>query len=95
MHLKTLGNGGSKDGIEAKKSWFMFDEEIVALSSSITSNTCNYVETIVDNRRINPDASNTVTVNGTVMDNITDNTIKKTDSDGKSIPKGTDVNDVK
>lgn len=77
MHLKTLGNDGSKDGTDAKKSWFMFDEEIVALGRGITSSTCNYVKTIVDNRRINPDASNTVTVNGTVMDNITDNTIKK------------------
>lgn len=94
MHLKTLGSGSSKDGTEAKKSWFMFDEEVVALGSGITSNTGNYVETIVDNRRINPDASNTVTVNGTVMDNITDNTTEKTDSDGKSIPKGTDVSDV-
>lgn len=94
MHLKTLGNGGSKDGTEAKKSWFMFDEEIVALGSGITSNTGNYVETIVDNRRINADASNTVTINGNVMDNITDNSVETTDNDGKTIPKGTDISDV-
>lgn len=94
MHLKTLGSGSSKDGTEAKKSWFMFDEEVVALGSGITSNTGNYVETIVDNRRINLDASNKVTVNGTVLDNITNNEAETVDSDGKAVPKGTDVADV-
>lgn len=94
MHLKTLGSGGSKDGTEAKKSWFMFDDEIVALGTGITSNTGNYVETIVDNRRIDPDASNTVTIDGTVMEDIINNDAEDTDSDGKPIPKGTDVENV-
>ncbi|MEQ2457535.1 polysaccharide lyase family 8 super-sandwich domain-containing protein, partial [Flavonifractor hominis] len=73
MHLKTLGNGSSKDGTEAKKSWFMFDDEIVALGSGITSNTGNYVETVIDNRRIAADASNEVQVNGVVRDDVLDN----------------------
>lgn len=66
MHYKTLGNSGStRNGTDAKKSWFMFDDEIVAVGSGITSSTGNYVETIIDNRKIKADGSNRVLIDGT------------------------------
>jgi hyaluronate lyase len=52
--------------ITAKKSWFMFDEEIVALGSGITCvgpTGCSFVETIVENRKLNAAGSNTFRVN--------------------------------
>lgn len=49
-------------GLEAKKSWFMFDDEIVALGSGITSTSGRTIETIIDNKKIN--GLNKLTVNG-------------------------------
>ncbi|MDR0925870.1 MAG: DNRLRE domain-containing protein, partial [Hungatella sp.] len=69
MHYKTLGNSGStRSGTDAKKSWFMFDDEIAALGSGITSSTGNYVETIIDNRKLKKDGSNEVLINGEAKD---------------------------
>ena len=69
---ETNGNGSSLTGADSKKSWFMFDDEIVAVGSSITSTTGNCVETTIDNRQIAEDLSNTVTIDGETPD-ITDN----------------------
>jgi hyaluronate lyase len=52
--------------LTVKKSWFMFDDEIVALGSGITSTDSRTIETIVENRKINSSGSNAFTVNGTV-----------------------------
>ncbi|MDO4296610.1 MAG: polysaccharide lyase family 8 super-sandwich domain-containing protein [bacterium] len=69
MHYKTLGNSGnSRSGADVKKSWFLFDDEIVALGSGITSSTGNYVETIVDNRKLKKDGSNEVVIDGETVD---------------------------
>jgi hyaluronate lyase len=51
--------------LTAKKSWFMFDDEIVALGAGITSTDAYSVETIVENRRLNSAGSNALVVNGT------------------------------
>ncbi|NOU64565.1 hypothetical protein GC096_11040 [Paenibacillus sp. LMG 31461] len=51
--------------LTAKKSWFMFDDEIVALGSGITSTDGIAVETIAENRKINSSGNNALTVNGT------------------------------
>ncbi len=48
--------------LEAKKSWFMFDDEIVALGAGITSSEGNEIETVIENRKINGD--NDVIVDG-------------------------------
>jgi hyaluronate lyase len=40
------------DLVSAKKSWFSFDDEIVALGAGISSSTPDPVETIVENRRL-------------------------------------------
>ncbi|OAS19163.1 polysaccharide lyase 8 family protein [Paenibacillus oryzisoli] len=50
--------------LTAKKSWFMFDDEIVNLGSGITSTDNKVVETIVDNRKLNSSGNNALTVNG-------------------------------
>lgn len=45
--------------LEAKKSWFMFDDEVVALGAGINSTDNRNIETIIENRRLfkkNPDA---------------------------------------
>lgn len=50
--------------LQAKKSWFMFDDEIVALGAGIRSEDEGSIETIVENRKLNDDGSNTFIVNG-------------------------------
>ncbi|MDQ1911573.1 polysaccharide lyase family 8 super-sandwich domain-containing protein [Paenibacillus sp. GD4] len=51
--------------LAAKKSWFMFDDEIVALGAGITSQENVTVETIVENRRLNSSGGNVLTIDGT------------------------------
>lgn len=50
--------------LKAKKSYFMFDDEVVALGSGITSTDNRTIETIVENRKLNAAGSNALTVNG-------------------------------
>lgn len=52
--------------LEAKKSWFMFDDEVVALGAGISSTDNIAVETTFENRKLNTAGSNTLTVNGEV-----------------------------
>lgn len=70
-----LGNQFGASGMElkaynstltAKKSWFMFDDEIVALGAGIQSSDNRTIETIVDNRMLNGTGNQTLTVNGAV-----------------------------
>ncbi|MGG1514295.1 polysaccharide lyase 8 family protein [Paenibacillus oryzisoli] len=51
--------------LTAKKSWFMFDDEIVALGAGITSTDNRTIETTIENRKINSVGNNAFTVNGT------------------------------
>ncbi|MBI5396119.1 MAG: DNRLRE domain-containing protein, partial [Verrucomicrobia bacterium] len=50
--------------LTAKKSWFMFDDEVVALGSGITSADGRTIETIVENRKLTTAGNNALTVNG-------------------------------
>lgn len=50
--------------LTGKKSWFMFDDEIVCLGAGITSTDNRPIETVVDNRKIAADGANAFTVNG-------------------------------
>ncbi|WP_207953266.1 polysaccharide lyase family 8 super-sandwich domain-containing protein [Paenibacillus agricola] len=59
MELHLIGQS-----LTAKKSWFMFDDEIVALGSGITSTDGVTAETIAENRRISSNGNNALTVNG-------------------------------
>ena len=49
----------------ARKSWFMFDDEIVAIGSGITSTDSRPIETIIENRRLNSSGNNVLIVNNT------------------------------
>jgi hyaluronate lyase len=55
--------------LTGKKSWFMFDDEIVCLGTGITSTDNRPIETTVENRKLNTKGSNAFTVNGTVKSN--------------------------
>ena len=50
--------------LTAKKSWFMFDNEIVCLGAGITSSDSRTIETIIENRRLGLYGDNLFTVNG-------------------------------
>jgi hyaluronate lyase len=50
--------------LEGKKSWFMYGDKIIALGAGITNTNNKNVETIVENRRLKNDGSNTLTVEG-------------------------------
>lgn len=50
--------------LQTKKSWFMFDKEVVALGAGINSTDNRNIETIVDNRKINDAGDNILTVDG-------------------------------
>jgi len=53
----------------AKKSYFMFDDEIVHLGAGISSNDNRAIETIVENRRINDLGDNALIVDGVLKSN--------------------------
>jgi hyaluronate lyase len=66
--LEGLGAAGMQlDGwsvtLTGKKSWFMFDDEIVCLGAGITSTDGRPIETIVENRKLNSSGNNPFTVN--------------------------------
>ncbi len=69
--LDTYGTAGMDmatpgSTLTAKKSWFMFDDEIVALGAGINCTNSEAIETIVENRKLNASGDNAFTVNGTV-----------------------------
>ena len=51
--------------LTGKKSWFMFDDEIVCLGAGITSTDARPIETTVEQRKISSTGDNAFTVNGT------------------------------
>ncbi|MGI2296432.1 polysaccharide lyase family 8 super-sandwich domain-containing protein [Paenibacillus sp. GXUN7292] len=62
--LNASGAVVTPSSLTAKKSWFMFDDEIVALGAGITSDDNRAIETIVENRKINASGNNILTVDG-------------------------------
>ncbi|MGG1514110.1 polysaccharide lyase family 8 super-sandwich domain-containing protein [Paenibacillus oryzisoli] len=70
--LGTYGTTGMAQGVAsnaltAKKSWFTFDDEIVALGAGISSTDNATIESIVENRKLNSAGTNALTVNGTAQ----------------------------
>lgn len=64
---------GWSNNLWARKAWFMFDDEVVALGAGITDSgqtgngwdgTPRKVETVVENRKLNASGSNSLLVNG-------------------------------
>nr|WP_238357955.1 polysaccharide lyase 8 family protein [Cohnella zeiphila] len=50
--------------LAARKSWFLFDDEIAALGSDISAEEPIMAETIVENRMLNREGNNRLTVDG-------------------------------
>jgi hyaluronate lyase len=50
--------------LQAKKSWFMFDNEIVALGAGISGTDNKEVETVVENRKLSNKGINKLLING-------------------------------
>lgn len=70
--LEQYGVAGMKfanwnSSLSAKKSWFMFDNEVVALGSDIQNNSKDIAVTTIENRKIPNDAN--VMVNGQKLAN--------------------------
>ncbi|MDQ0973578.1 hyaluronate lyase [Neobacillus niacini] len=78
LNSKTWVGGSSIDGLygatgmefdlensslTGKKSWFSFDDEIVALGAGITGSDDKKAETIVENRKLNDSGNSALTVN--------------------------------
>lgn len=57
--------------LTGKKSWFMFDDEIVAVGSGITGNDDRKAETIIENRQLNHNGDNRLIVDGETQSNDT------------------------
>ncbi|WP_127585522.1 CBM96 family carbohydrate-binding protein [Paenibacillus koleovorans] len=57
---------GYQNTLVGKKSWFMFDDEIVALGAGIASTSGRPIETVVENRKLNGAGNNVLKVNGTI-----------------------------
>ncbi|MEY4243778.1 MAG: hypothetical protein RLZZ245_1363, partial [Verrucomicrobiota bacterium] len=55
--------------LTGKKSWFMFDDEVVCLGAGITSTDKRPIETTVENRKLNSTGNNAFTVNGATKPN--------------------------
>lgn len=57
--------------LQGKKSWFMFDDEIVALGAGISKSSASNapVETIIDNRKLSDAGDNVLTINGAAQSN--------------------------
>jgi hyaluronate lyase len=66
MELEDYAAGPDVSPMTAKKSWFLFDEEIVALGSDVHAEQAVGVETIVENRKLNEKGDNRLTVDGAV-----------------------------
>lgn len=62
MDFEMSGLTGST--LQGKKSWFMFDDEIVAMGSDISSSDNRQVETIIENRLLKDSGDNQVVMNG-------------------------------
>lgn len=98
-----------KSTLTGKKSWFMFDDEIVALGAGINASDNQAVETIVENRKIKDSGDNTFIVDGqNVLDNfgqaeVTEanwaflggNTAAGTDTIGYYFPGGVDIQTIR
>lgn len=79
----------------AKKSWFMFGDQIVCLGAGITnSGEENRVETIIEDRKLKPEADNVLTINGEVKELPLQSANLEDIVSGSADVSGTTVTDV-
>lgn len=67
MELEDYRLHEREEPLTARKSWFLFDDEVVALGSGIQAGGSYNVETIVENRMLNEKGDNAFTVDGVVQ----------------------------
>lgn len=65
MEFSLAQSTGSS--LQGKKSWFLFDDEMVAVGSDINNDSPGLTETIVENRQLTPSGSNKLIVDGREM----------------------------
>lgn len=78
--LESYGTAGmilesSGSNLRGKKSWFCFDDEIVAIGSdiySVVTDEATQVETILENYKIRDDGTNNIIINGVSIDASTE-----------------------
>ena len=104
--MSLSGDCGTKTKYEpnlrALKSYFMFDDEVVCLGTGINDSESNFItETTVENRKLNKDASNQITLNGdklelrTVPVNVAEIVNGNGLGSGTASMEGTAVNNAK
>ncbi|CAG7638715.1 polysaccharide lyase 8 family protein [Paenibacillus allorhizosphaerae] len=67
MMLEDYPADGGCAPLRARKSWFLFDDEVVALGTDISTEEPVQVETIVENRKLEAEGANRFVVNGRLM----------------------------
>lgn len=78
MYLDKSQDKDYEMDLQAKKSWFTFDDEVVALGAGISSTKDRNIETIVENRRLSDAGNEVFTVDGnTEISNIGDSNFKE------------------
>lgn len=81
--------------LRGKKSWFMFDNEIVCLGAGITNAEMDVpVETTIENKKLNEDASNAFVVDGETVQLTPKEADVKDLVDGSADVSGTAFNNV-
>lgn len=58
------------DTLTALKSWFIFNNKIVALGSDIKSSNTDSIATTIDNKKLNETGGNIISINGTQLGNL-------------------------
>lgn len=77
--------------LKAKKSWFMFGDEIICLGAGIENTGSLKTETAVENRKLNTDGSNRITADGTELSLSTAQNVVSEIVNGTADTTGTNI----
>ncbi|GLC79760.1 polysaccharide lyase family 8 super-sandwich domain-containing protein [Lacrimispora brassicae] len=81
--------------LSAKKSWFMFGEQIICLGAGISNSDEEYpVESIIENRRLRQEGDNALIINGKTKDLMTEPASLEDIVEGKVDVSGTTLSDI-
>ena len=76
------------------KSWFMFDDEVVALGSGISSEDGDQIETIIDSRKLAGSGLNQILINGDTFDDSNNQPLQATETDWIHLEGNTAGSDI-
>ncbi len=65
MHLSQYNTT-----LQAKKSWFAFDDEVVCLGSGITSTDDRTIESVIESRKLNENGTNEIYIDGQLEERV-------------------------